>query len=102
MSVESRYQVDKNNDCASLVRHMTIMILFYSMIRYQLWMRRWDIIYFEKCILDGPFGKRTRILVTHHLEVLPKADMFVMMEASGGEGRIIQHGTYEVGLSVQF
>lgn len=50
------------------------------------------------CILDGPLSGRTRILVTHHLDVLPKADWIVVMDSSGdsNEGRIAQQGTYSV------
>jgi ATP-binding cassette subfamily C (CFTR/MRP) protein 1 len=48
------------------------------------------------CILDGPFSHRTRILVTHHLDVLPRADMILVMERDDdNEGRIIQQGTYD-------
>jgi len=48
------------------------------------------------CILDGPFAHRTRILVTHHLDVLPRADMILVMERDNdNEGRIIQQGTYD-------
>lgn len=45
----------------------------------------------DNCLLGGnAFGDKTRILVTHHLEVLPHADMILVME----EGRIVQQGTY--------
>jgi len=45
----------------------------------------------EKCILGGDgFGTKTRVLITHHLEVLPHADLVLVME----EGRIVQQGTY--------
>lgn len=45
----------------------------------------------ENCLLGGnAFGDKTRILVTHHLEVLPHADTILVME----EGRIVQQGTY--------
>jgi ATP-binding cassette subfamily C (CFTR/MRP) protein 1 len=48
------------------------------------------------CILDGPFVHRTRILVTHHLDVLPRADMILVMDRDDdNEGRIIQQGTYD-------
>ena len=51
----------------------------------------------EKCILRGPLAHRARILVTHHLEVLPKADLVIVMDRdANGEGRIAQKGTYEV------
>ncbi|WRT69592.1 uncharacterized protein IL334_006581 [Kwoniella shivajii] len=49
----------------------------------------------ENCILNGPFSNRTRILVTHHLDVLPKADLVLVMDRIGdNEGRIVQYGTY--------
>ncbi|OCF43886.1 hypothetical protein I317_02329 [Kwoniella heveanensis CBS 569] len=49
----------------------------------------------EKCILSGPFANRTRILVTHHLDVLPKADVVLVMDRiNENEGRIVQQGTY--------
>ena len=50
----------------------------------------------QKCILDGPLAKRTRILVTHHLDVLPLADLVIVMDRNdANEGRIIQQGTYD-------
>ncbi|XP_029448719.1 multidrug resistance-associated protein 7-like isoform X2 [Rhinatrema bivittatum] len=42
----------------------------------------------EKCIL-GILGQKTRILCTHRLEVLDKADLLVLMD----EGKIVQTGT---------
>lgn len=36
-------------------------------------------------------GKKTRILVTHHLEATPHADMIVVVE----NGRVAQHGSYD-------
>jgi len=48
------------------------------------------------CILGGPLAHRTRILVTHHLDVLPHADWIVMMDSVDNEGRISQQGTYAV------
>ena len=48
------------------------------------------------CILDGPLAMRTRILVTHHLDVLPQADWIIMMDSNENEGRISQQGTYAV------
>jgi ABC-type bacteriocin/lantibiotic exporter with double-glycine peptidase domain len=48
------------------------------------------------CILQGPLSKRTRVLVTHHLDVLPKADWIVVMDSENDEGRICQQGTYNV------
>ena len=51
----------------------------------------------EKCLLgDCGFGNKTRILVTHHLEVLPLADLVLVME----QGRIVQQGTYAELVSV--
>ncbi|WVQ83340.1 hypothetical protein IAT38_005479 [Cryptococcus sp. DSM 104549] len=50
----------------------------------------------EQCILRGPMADRTRVLVTHHLDVLPKADIVLVMDQDGeGVGRIIQQGSYE-------
>jgi len=47
------------------------------------------------CILDGPFAHRTRILITHQLDVLPRADLILVMDRDDcNEGRIIQQGTY--------
>jgi energy-coupling factor transporter ATP-binding protein EcfA2 len=51
----------------------------------------------HQCILRGPLATRTRILVTHHLDVLPQADWIVVMDSKGEEGRISQQGTYRVG-----
>jgi ATP-binding cassette subfamily C (CFTR/MRP) protein 1 len=49
------------------------------------------------CILDGPLSRRARVLVTHHLDVLPKADWIIVMETGkDNEGRIAQQGTYTV------
>jgi ABC-type bacteriocin/lantibiotic exporter with double-glycine peptidase domain len=50
----------------------------------------------QKCILYGPLAKRTRILVTHHLDVLPSADIILVMEGDGEVGRVVQQGTYQV------
>lgn len=50
----------------------------------------------QRCILSGPLAHRTRILVTHHLDVLPRADMVLVMDRdASGDGRIIQQGTYQ-------
>lgn len=50
----------------------------------------------HNCILNGPLADRTRILVTHHLEVLPYADHIVVMDSDGSIGRILQQGSYPV------
>lgn len=51
------------------------------------------------CIVSGPLSKSTRILVTHSLECLPKADVIVVMDRDeNNEGRIVQQGTYLVSL----
>ncbi|WVW86803.1 hypothetical protein I302_108858 [Kwoniella bestiolae CBS 10118] len=49
----------------------------------------------DHCILNGPLSERTRVLVTHHLDVLPHADLVLVMDrAEDGNGRIIQQGSY--------
>ncbi|KAJ7658502.1 multidrug resistance-associated ABC transporter [Mycena rosella] len=45
----------------------------------------------ENCILHGPLADRTRILVTHALHVLDKADYIYVMD----NGAIKEQGTYE-------
>ncbi|KZS90158.1 multidrug resistance-associated ABC transporter [Sistotremastrum niveocremeum HHB9708] len=45
----------------------------------------------ENCLLDGPLAKRTRILVTHALHVLPLVDRIYVVD----NGRIVEEGTYE-------
>jgi ABC-type bacteriocin/lantibiotic exporter with double-glycine peptidase domain len=50
----------------------------------------------NNCILRGPLASRTRVLVTHHLDVLPKADLILVMDSEGSVGRIAQQGTYQV------
>lgn len=50
----------------------------------------------HNCILNGPFANRTRLLVTHQLDVLPRADLILVMERDDlNEGRVIQQGTYQ-------
>ncbi|WVQ85784.1 hypothetical protein IAT38_007951 [Cryptococcus sp. DSM 104549] len=50
----------------------------------------------QNCIFAGPLAGRTRVLVTHHLGVLPKADCVLVMERdASGEGRVVQMGSYE-------
>lgn len=44
----------------------------------------------EKCIL-GALADKTRVLITHHLEVLPHADYILVME----DGQITQQGSYD-------
>ncbi|EIW71607.1 hypothetical protein TREMEDRAFT_27765 [Tremella mesenterica DSM 1558] len=49
----------------------------------------------HNCILNGPLADRTRILVTHHLDVLPHADLILVMDrAENNVGRVVQQGTY--------
>lgn len=50
----------------------------------------------HSCILNGPLKDKTRVLVTHQLDVLPHADMIVVVDSNEVEGRIVQQGTYEV------
>ncbi|OXG54431.1 cadmium ion transporter [Cryptococcus neoformans Th84] len=51
---------------------------------------------FENCIISGPLASRTRILVTHHLTILSRADWVVVMESDGhGVGRVAQMGRYD-------
>lgn len=51
---------------------------------------------FEKCIVSGPLACRTRILVTHHLALLSRADWVVVMESDGHKvGRMAQMGRYD-------
>jgi ABC-type bacteriocin/lantibiotic exporter with double-glycine peptidase domain len=50
----------------------------------------------QNCILGGPLATKTRLLVTHHLDVLPQADWIIMMDSNENEGRIRQQGTYAV------
>jgi len=45
----------------------------------------------EKCVTNpAALGRKTRILVTHHLEATPLADMIVVVD----NGKIAQQGTY--------
>ena len=51
----------------------------------------------QNCILNGPLSEKTRILVTHHLDVLPRADLVLVLDRDMQNiGRIIQQGTYAV------
>lgn len=45
---------------------------------------------FEKCIVEGSLKDRTRVLVTHHLGILPYCDYVVVMR----HGVIAEQGTY--------
>lgn len=50
----------------------------------------------HNCMLNGPFAHRTRVLVTHQLDVLPFADLVIVMDRDdNNEGRVVQQGTYE-------
>ena len=49
----------------------------------------------RNCILAGPLAHKTRILVTHHLDVLPLADIVLVLDRNDqNQGRIIQQGSY--------
>jgi ABC-type multidrug transport system ATPase subunit len=48
----------------------------------------------ENCLLAGPLADRTRILVTHALNVLDKTDYIYVMD----NGIIIEQGAYEVSI----
>lgn len=46
----------------------------------------------ENCLLNGPLADKTRVLVTHALHVLDKADYIYVME----NGAIVEQGTFPV------
>ncbi len=48
----------------------------------------------ENCLLNGPLASRTRILVTHALHVLDKADYIYVVD----DGQIKEQGTYAVSI----
>lgn len=48
------------------------------------------------CILNGPMAGKTRMMVTHNLGVLPRADWVIVLDAENDIGRIVQQGTYNV------
>ncbi|RSH93382.1 hypothetical protein EHS25_007738 [Saitozyma podzolica] len=48
----------------------------------------------HNCILSGPLESRTRVMVTHQLEVLERADWVVVMDRVQDVGRIVQQRTY--------
>jgi ATP-binding cassette subfamily C (CFTR/MRP) protein 1 len=51
----------------------------------------------HRCILDGPFAKKTRVLVTHHLDVLPFADLVLVLDKGpNNSASVIQMGSYNV------
>ncbi|KAI0635122.1 multidrug resistance-associated ABC transporter [Trametes polyzona] len=45
----------------------------------------------ERCLLSGPLADKTRVLVTHALHVLDKADYIYVMD----EGVIVEQGTFQ-------
>ncbi|WRT70501.1 uncharacterized protein IL334_007499 [Kwoniella shivajii] len=50
----------------------------------------------KECVLGGPMVGRTRVMVTHQIDVLPHADLILVMDRDDqGSGRIVQQGTYE-------
>ena len=52
---------------------------------------------FENCLLDGPLANRTRILVTHALHFLDRADYLYVMD----NGKITEQGTFLVSVFVE-
>ena len=48
----------------------------------------------DNCLLRGPLADKTRVLVTHALHVLDKADYIYVMD----EGAIVEQGTYGVSI----
>lgn len=46
----------------------------------------------DRCLLSGPLSKRTRIMVTHSMHIVPHSDCVYVMD----NGKIIEHGTYKV------
>nr|XP_019008004.1 cadmium ion transporter [Kwoniella pini CBS 10737]OCF46785.1 cadmium ion transporter [Kwoniella pini CBS 10737] len=50
----------------------------------------------KECILGGPLVGRTRIIVTHQMDILPHADLVLVMDCdASGQGKIVQKGTYQ-------
>ncbi|KAG8873871.1 hypothetical protein FRB97_006378 [Tulasnella sp. 331] len=45
----------------------------------------------DQCLLNGPLSKRTRVMVTHAMQVIPYSDYVYLMD----NGKIIEHGAYE-------
>ncbi|WWC98771.1 hypothetical protein V866_005664 [Kwoniella sp. B9012] len=49
----------------------------------------------KECILGGLMRDRTRLIVTHQMDILPHADLVLVMDRdSEGDGTIVQQGTY--------
>lgn len=46
----------------------------------------------EGCLLDGPLADRTRIMVTHTMQVVPRSDYVYLVE----DGKVTERGTYSV------
>lgn len=46
----------------------------------------------EKCLLAGPLARKTRVLVTHALNVLSRVDLVYVVEG----GVVVEKGTYQV------
>ncbi|WWC65416.1 uncharacterized protein I303_108034 [Kwoniella dejecticola CBS 10117] len=50
----------------------------------------------KECILGGPMIGRTRVIVTHQMDILPHADMILVMDRdASGNGVIVQQGTLQ-------
>lgn len=49
----------------------------------------------DNCILRGPLSSKTRVLVTHALNVLDRTDYIYVMEG----GKVTEEGTYSVSIS---
>lgn len=57
---------------------------------------------FENCIMSGPLAHRTRILVTHQLDVVHLADLILVMDRDEQNvGHIVQQGTYQVSFNLR-
>lgn len=52
----------------------------------------------EKCLLSGPFANKTRILVTHALQVLARTDYIYLID----NGKVAEEGTFQVNNVFQF
>ena len=49
----------------------------------------------QNCLLNGPLADRTRVLVTHHLDVLPRADVILVIDV------VVYFDGYSYGLVAQ-